>query len=289
MHRLEHRRSAAGGVQVRRGGLADAAADRPAQVGEDVAEQVVGDDHVVAVGGVHEVDAGGVDVVVGGAEAGVLGGDLLERPVPEVTGVGHHVGLVHQRDVPAPLGGQLEAEADGALGTHAGVHRALRDDLVRGSLAQEAALARVGAFGVLPDDGHIDVPLGQPEGTQVHVQVQIETHPQQQAPLEHARGNVRCTDGAHVDGVEFPPFLQHAVGQDGAVAQVALAAEVVVHRLEAHACGLYDLQALVYDFGADAVAGEDAKCVRCHRDNLPGARGVVPVGRSTRGFCRLWW
>ena len=73
--------------------------DGAAEVGEDVAEEVVGDDHVVAPGSCDEVDAGGVDVVVGGLDVGVLGGDLVEGPLPQVAGEGQHVGLVHQRQV----------------------------------------------------------------------------------------------------------------------------------------------------------------------------------------------
>src|SRR5207302_2260088 len=46
VHGLEERRPGAIGVEVGRGGAADAAGDGRPQVGEDVAEQVVGDDHV---------------------------------------------------------------------------------------------------------------------------------------------------------------------------------------------------------------------------------------------------
>ena len=89
--------------------LADEASPMPprhraAEVGEDVAEEVVGDDHVVALRVLHEVDAGGVDVVVGGGDVGVLGGDLVERALPEVAGEGEHVGLVHEREVLARAG-----------------------------------------------------------------------------------------------------------------------------------------------------------------------------------------
>ena len=64
VHRLEQRRAGAGRIEVGRRGASDAAGDRAAEVGEDVAEQVVGDDHVVAAGILDEVDARGVDVVV---------------------------------------------------------------------------------------------------------------------------------------------------------------------------------------------------------------------------------
>ena len=73
VHRLEQRRPGAGRVQVGRGGEADAPADRAGQVGQDVAEEVVGHDDVVAARLLHQVDAGGVDVVVVPCDVGELG------------------------------------------------------------------------------------------------------------------------------------------------------------------------------------------------------------------------
>ena len=158
---LEHRRAGAGGVQVAARGEPDPPGYRAAEVGEDVAEEVVGDDDVVLLGRLHEVDAGGVDVVVGGGDVGVLGGDLVEGALPEVAGEGEDVRLVHEREVLAgPALGQLEGVADAALDAHAGVHRALGGDLVRRALAEHAALAGVGALGVLADHDHVDVVLG---------------------------------------------------------------------------------------------------------------------------------
>jgi hypothetical protein len=52
------------GVEVGAGGGAEAAGDGRAQVGEDVAEQVVGDDHVEAARVGDQVQAGGVGVGV---------------------------------------------------------------------------------------------------------------------------------------------------------------------------------------------------------------------------------
>ena len=71
--RLEHRRPGARRVEVRRRRQPDAARHGAAEVGEDVAEQVVGDDHVVALRVLDEVDRRRVDVVVGGADGGELG------------------------------------------------------------------------------------------------------------------------------------------------------------------------------------------------------------------------
>ena len=64
VHRLEHARESAVGVDVARGREADAAADRAGQVREDVAEEVVRDDDVESSRIRDEEDGRGVDVEV---------------------------------------------------------------------------------------------------------------------------------------------------------------------------------------------------------------------------------
>ena len=82
VHGLEHRRELTGRVDVARGGQADAAGDCAGEVGDDVAEQVVGDDHVEALRVLHEHDHGGIDVQVIDRHLGVLRPDGLEDAVP---------------------------------------------------------------------------------------------------------------------------------------------------------------------------------------------------------------
>ena len=82
--------------------------------------------------------------------------------------------------------GQLERVAHAALDAHAGVRAALGGDLVRRALAQHAALADVRALGVLADDDEV-VAGAASERPLVDVQVELEAHLQQQAPLDHAR------------------------------------------------------------------------------------------------------
>ena len=104
-------------------------------------------------------------------------------------------------------------------------------------MAQEPALARVGALGVLADDDQVDavVELARParERPQVHVEVEREAHLEQQAALEHAGRHVGRADRAEQDRVEAAQLFEHRVGQHLAGAQVARAAEVVVDRCRA--------------------------------------------------------
>ena len=79
VYRLEERRTRPGRIEVGRGGPSDPAGDRAGEIGEDVAEEVVGDDHVVATGVGDEMDARRVDVVVRRRDIGILGRDGVER------------------------------------------------------------------------------------------------------------------------------------------------------------------------------------------------------------------
>ena len=261
MDRLKHRRAGACRVEVRRRGEADASRHGAAEVGEDVAEEVVGDDDVVALRVLHEVDAGGVDVVVGGLDIGVVGGHPVEGPLPEVAREREHVGLVDERQVVPATPSQFEGEADAALHAHTRVDRALGGDLVRRALAQEATLAGIGALGVLTDNTEVDVLPGEHEGSEVDVEVEGEAHLEQQAAFDDPRRDVGGADRAHVEGVERTPFLDDLVGEDGAVAKVAVTAKVVVHDLELDARSRDDLEALGDDLGADAVASHDADAI----------------------------
>jgi hypothetical protein len=62
------------------GRQADASGDGGGQVGEDVAEQVVGDDHVEAGGVGGQEDRGRVDVEVVDGDVGELPTDLADEP-----------------------------------------------------------------------------------------------------------------------------------------------------------------------------------------------------------------
>ncbi len=124
------------------------------------------------------MDACGVDVAVGSVDLRVLGPDLIECPLPQVAGVGQHVGLVDQREVvTGPGGSQPVGMADAALDAHAGVDRALGGDLVGRAPAQGAPLAGVDPLGVLAHHHRVEARRGE-ERAQVDVEVQREAQGQ---------------------------------------------------------------------------------------------------------------
>ena len=132
VHRLEHARRGAVRVDVGRRGQADAARDRRGEVREDVAEQVVGDDHVEPRRVGDQEDRRRVHVQVVDRHVGELGVHGLDRAAPQVAGVHQHVVLVHERELLARAGrGAGERVAHHALDAERRVHADLVGHLVR--------------------------------------------------------------------------------------------------------------------------------------------------------------
>ncbi len=135
------------------------AADQPrGQVGQDVAEHVLGDHHVVVPGLADHVERGRVDVVVPRLDVGKARGALVED-LAEERHRAEHVRLVdagHAPRAPARLAPPREAEGEvvDALGARAGDdHRVLRLAV----LDQDPLAARgEQALGRLADDDQID-------------------------------------------------------------------------------------------------------------------------------------
>jgi hypothetical protein len=119
-----------------------------------------------------------------------------------------------------------------------------------GALAQEAALAGVGALGVLADHDEVDALLGGAvKGRRLtywsRAKRILSSRPALDDPGRHLGG----ADGAEQDGVEPAQLVEHLVGQHGAVAQVAGAAQVEVGGVELDARGAHDLERLGRDLG----------------------------------------
>ncbi len=154
------------GLMLPRRREADAAGDGAGEVGDDVAEEVVGDDHVEArrVGG--QEDRRRVDVEVVDGHVGELRRDRVDDPRPQRAGVHQHVGLVDQRQLPAgPPGRAGEGVAHDALDAVRRVQADLGGDLGRRAGAQPTAVAGVGTLGALADHDEVDVAgVGQRRG-----------------------------------------------------------------------------------------------------------------------------
>ena len=97
-HRLEHAEPPVG-VDVAAGGDAHAALDDAGEVGDDVAEHVRRDDHVVELGVLHHPHAAGVDVVVVGLRCRDIPWRLPGTCATRGRGRGEHVRLGDEREL----------------------------------------------------------------------------------------------------------------------------------------------------------------------------------------------
>ena len=103
-----------------RGQHAEGAGDDAGLVGEDVAEEVLGEDDIEVARGVHDVHRHGVDELVLEGDFGVVFGDFGDGGAPELRDF-EDVGLVDRGDFFAALGGELEGYAGYADDLVAGV------------------------------------------------------------------------------------------------------------------------------------------------------------------------
>ena len=106
VHGLEQPRHVAARAEVGARGHAHAALQGRAEIGQDVAEEVRGDDDVEAVGPQHHARRERVHEHVLVADAGMARGHLGGDLVPEHVAVARGVRLGRARDQPAPLAGE---------------------------------------------------------------------------------------------------------------------------------------------------------------------------------------
>ena len=78
-------------MDVAAGGHAQAALQSGGEVGDDVAEHVVGDDHIEGTRVAHHLHAECVDVHVLCRDLGILSADVFEDALPQASGVGHGI------------------------------------------------------------------------------------------------------------------------------------------------------------------------------------------------------
>ena len=239
VHGFEHGGVLARGVEVARRAQADAAGDGSGLVGEDVAEQVVGDDDVEARGVGDHVDGGGVDVAVVDGHIRVLLPHLVDDAAPHVAGIDQHVVLVDQGEVLLARGCGFEGVAHDAFDSVGGVDADLGGDLVRCSHAHGAAVAAVEALGALAHDDEVDVAgVGQGAGhafvvlggAQVHVVVEGEAQLEEEAAFEDAGGDGGVADRAEEDDVVAFDGLEVLVGEGVAGGVPARRPQVEVSR-----------------------------------------------------------
>ncbi len=279
MNRLEHADAAR--VHVGARGHAHAALERGAEVGDDVAEEVAGDDHLEGRRVLDQIEAERVDVDVLRLDLRVLLGDLEEAALPELVAVHDGVRLVgHVHGAVAVVLRVLEGGADDPLHPFARVDALLYRDLVRRALLEVAADARVDALGVLAEDDEVAVPRLAPRERHeaiaqtlhrphVAVEVEAEAEAEEDVPRVAHVGDTRIAQGAEEDGVVvFADGGGDLVGEGRSVSQMTIGAQVVVGQLDVVASdlfeGLEELHPLRDHVLTDSVSWDDGDTLGRH-------------------------
>ncbi len=257
---------------------ADRAGQHRGLVRQDVAEQVVGDDHVELLGVLHQLHGGVVGQHVLQLDVGVfalvqIGHDLA----PEEAGV-HHIGLLGRGHLVAAAPRQLEGDPRHPLDLALGVDLQVIPALLAGrGVRIDALVAEIDPRGQLAHDHDVeagdDLALqgrGVGQGFEADRRTQVGEGVHRLAQVQEARfrtlvarivGPLRPADRAHQDGGGVQRQLLGLFGQrrvmqvvagpaEGALIDVELQARVLAHPGR-HAAHLGD------HLGADAVAGQE--------------------------------
>src|ERR1700677_900584 len=162
MYRFEHRCLA--GVNISAGGQAQAALKPGGEVGDDIAEHVVGHDYVEWAWVAHHLHTERVYIHVLRFDLWMFAADFFEYSLPKTSGVSHGIRLIaHEHALAGRTIGLgvlltvLEGIADDALHTLARVNVFLRRDFVWRALLEDSASVGVNAFRVFADHHEIHI------------------------------------------------------------------------------------------------------------------------------------
>jgi hypothetical protein len=198
-------------------GHAESALQRRTQIRDDIAEQVVGHDHLERRGvGDHE-ERQRIDVDMPRLDAGMARRHLAKDALPQRMPLRHRVALVGHADARQPMRTRVvERVRDDAMDAFVGVDLLLHRDFIRRARLESPADAGVQALGVLPKDDEIHVlrrtalqrtqPLvEQADWAVVGVEVQLEPDAEQDVAGVPLIRHARVTDGANENRVVVVP------------------------------------------------------------------------------------
>src|SRR5216683_7119958 len=258
-----------------------AAGELRAQIADDVAEKIAGDDDVELAWVADDLHRQRVDIQVARIDVRVFLADFLEDPLPEVVRKSHSVGLVAHADaLVAVQASVFESVADNALDAFAGVHVLLNGDFVRRAFLEEPANSDVETLGVLAKDHQANVFFGpvaqrsEPVVEEFHwasvdVEIELEAQPQQNIGGMLIRWNAGIAQCPEENGVKL--VAQHLDGarrQRNAFAQILVRAPIKLGKFQGppggRGHGFQHLDRLRSNLRPDAVAGY-------HRDSGRGS------------------
>lgn len=278
MDRFEHAWGFFGRVDIAAGSEAHAADDDRADIGEDVAEKIAGDDDVERFGTADELHRGAVDEERFRFDLRVVFGDLGEDFVPEDHAVTLGVAFGDGGDLLAgAFHRTFEGGANDPFTTMTGEDGRLDRDFARMFLIGAATDVYVFPFGVFAVDDEIDracrfvfegafdtfVEVG---GAEADVLVESAPDGEQESIERDMVLNFRMSDGTEEDGVEFCQLIEVVGGSHPAVCEVVIRPPgefgPVAAGVGGGEGGIGDADRFAGDFGADSVSGDDGdfKC-----------------------------
>src|SRR6185369_16156187 len=146
------------GMNIARGSEAEPALNRRAEISQNVAEEIVTDDHVVLRRIEHHVHRHRVDVLVIRGNLRITSRNFLENTLPQIASETLHVRLVSHRHALAAVRTRvLECSDDDPFDSATRVDFVLERDLVGSSMLQKTTGSDVRAFSVFAKDDEIYV------------------------------------------------------------------------------------------------------------------------------------
>src|SRR5271165_2609085 len=159
---LEHRRLA--GMNIPTGRHTQPSLQPGGEIGDDVAEHVVGHDYIKRPRIAHQVHAERIHIHVLRRDLRMLAAHFLEHALPQAAGVGHGIRFVgHENSLtrrPVDFRVALtifKCIADDALHAFARIDVFLNRDLIRSALFENSSGIAVAAFRALADDHEIHI------------------------------------------------------------------------------------------------------------------------------------
>ena len=157
MHRFEHRRVFPLRIGVRTRDKSQSTANDASQIGQNVAEQIRGHDHIKRLGAPYKVHRCRIGVLSPGIDGGIVTTHLFENLVPEHVSVPLRVGLGNHRQPSAAAGRHFEPKPQNPFDAPPGVNGSLQREFLRLAHLEPAARINIFPLRVLPDDHEIDV------------------------------------------------------------------------------------------------------------------------------------
>ena len=151
-------------MNVSTGSHTQAALQASGEVGDNVAENIIGNDHVKLPRIANHLGAKSVHVHVLGFNLRIFGTDFFEHALPQAPGIGHGIGFVGHENATAPsivsllvVGAILKRVPNDASHALIGIYVLLDRNFVVSSLIGDAATINIRSFGILSNHNKINV------------------------------------------------------------------------------------------------------------------------------------